>query len=116
MCRKLKSVLCAFLLVFCVAMPCSAAEITDQELTQLETNLNQLEKINNNNQKQLKELNKQVQNLKMQSVKQETLLQTANESLKQYEKESKIEANRLKWQRNFFIATTVYAIYRAVTK
>ena len=41
MCRKLKSVLCAFLLVFCVAMPCSAAEITDQELTQLETNLNQ---------------------------------------------------------------------------
>ncbi len=95
------------LLLFSLALPCYGMEITETELTQLENNLNRLEIINQKSQAELKTLNNeltiaksQLSTLKMESAKQEQLLQIANESLKQYENEMKKKTSRIKTQRN----------------
>lgn len=120
--------LVAFLLAFCVVGSCSAMEITNQEMQQLEINLNKLESINKNSQAQLKTLksqleicnqelnllNSQVKSLRIQSTNQEFLLKTANESLKQYEKEMKIKNSKLKRQRNIFLIISAFLVYKAV--
>lgn len=88
--------------------------MTEAELMQLEQNLTQLAAINLESQQesaqlkaQLASLKQQLTMLKMQlaklkqtSVKQEQLLQTANESLEKYAKEEKAKQQNLKRQRN----------------
>lgn len=109
---------------------CEAAEITEQEITILETNLTKLETLNNQSQQELvtlkaqltesqealakakqqsETLAQQLQDLKNNSDYQEKLLQSVNESLKEYEQEMKAKQNRLEMQRN--IAYTIIAFF-----
>lgn len=103
------------LLLFSLALPCYGMEITEQEIYQLENNLNKLEIINQTSQAELVKLNteltiakNQLSTLKMESVKQEQLLLTANKSLQEYGQEMKKKTSRLKMQRN--IAYTLCAV------
>ena len=124
------------LLSLFVPLSCSAAPVytmTEAELAQLETNLKKLETINQQSQAELmtlkiqltesrealakakqqsEMLTQQLATLKTNSEKQEALLQTANESLKQYETEMKEKQNNLKLQRNIAYAVIAFFIYR----
>lgn len=109
---------------------CEAAEtytITAQELTTLETNLTQLEAINNQSQqeskmlreqlaeakKQLTMLTQQLNELKAASEQQQQLLQTANQSLEQYAQEEKAKQRSLKRQRNIAYIIAAGLLYVA---
>ena len=87
-----------------------AAEITEQELSQLEINLNQLEVNNRKSQEEVKMLKRELTVLTVKSENQQKSLQTANESLKQYEKEMKAKLNRTKMQRNLAYGLVIYLL------
>ena len=98
-------------------------QITETELSQLETNLAQLRSINERLQvdlkvqsqeatqlrKELDELKKQLSDLKQQSAKQEDSLMNANRLLEQYATEAKRERLRIKAQRNAWATAAVLA-------
>ena len=98
-------------------------QITETELSQLETNLAQLRSINERLQvdlkvqsqeatqlrKELDELKKQLSDLKQQSAKQEDSLTNANRLLEQYATEAKRERLRIKAQRNAWATAAVLA-------
>lgn len=128
---KAEIILLLACLLYCFApLRCEAAEyrITEAELTRLETNLTQLEAINNQSQqesrmlreqlveakKQLTTLTQQLNELRAASEKQEQLLQTANQSLKQYAKEEKAKQLNLKRQRNIAYIIAAGLLYAAV--
>lgn len=127
---KAEIILLLACLLYCFApLHCEAAEyrITEAELTRLETNLTQLEAINNQSQqeskmlrkqlaeakKQLTMLTQQLNELRVASEKQEQLLQTANQSLKQYAKEEKAKQRSLKRQRNIAYIIAAGLLYVA---
>ena len=128
---KAEIILLLACLLYCFApLRCEAAEyrITEAELTRLETNLTQLEAINNQSQqeskmlreqlaeakKQLTMLTQQLNELRADSEKQEQLLQTANQSLKQYAQEEKAKQRSLKRQRNIAYIIAAGLLYAAV--
>lgn len=114
---------------------CSAAEITETELMMLERNLTQLEKINSQSQMELQTLREQLivsqealekakqqseqqkvqlQNLKAVTVQQDSLLQSANKSLNEYEAEMKEKQRSLERQRNIAYVIAVCMLCVAV--
>lgn len=128
---KAEIILLLACLLYCFApLHCEAADytITEAELTQLENNLTQLEAINNQSQqeskmlreqlaeakKQLTMLTQQLNELRAASEKQEQLLQTANQSLKQYAQEEKAKQRSLKRQRNIAYIIAAGLLYTAV--
>lgn len=128
---KAEIILLLACLLYCFApLHCEAADytITEAELTQLENNLTQLEAINNQSQqeskmlreqlaeakKQLTMLTQQLNELRAASEKQEQLLQTANQSLKQYAQEEKAKQRSLKRQRNIAYVIAAGLLYAAV--
>ena len=128
---KAEIILLLACLLYCFApLHCEAADytITEAELTQLENNLTQLEAINNQSQqeskmlreqlaeakKQLTMLTQQLNELRADSEKQEQLLQTANQSLKQYAQEEKAKQRSLKRQRNIAYIIAAGLLYAAV--
>lgn len=110
--RKFSLTLSAFLLAFCVAGSCSAMEITEQELTQLEVNLNQLEANNKKSQEELQTLKRELTVLTVQSENQQRLLETANESLQKYEKDMKAKLKRSKTERNIAICLAIFLLIK----
>ena len=128
---KAEIILLLACLLYCFApLRCEAAEyrITEVELTRLETNLTQLEAINNQSQQELKMLREQLaearkqstmltqqlNELKAASEKQQQLLQTANQSLEQYAQEEKAKQRSLKRQRNIAYIIAAGMMYLAV--
>lgn len=129
---KAEIILLLACLLYCFApLHCEAAEvyqITEAELTRLETNLTQLKAINQQSQKesamlneqlamlkkQLAQLKAQLSALKADSEKQEQLLQTANQSLEQYAQEEKAKQRSLKRQRNIAYIIAAGLLYAAV--
>ena len=124
----LSCLLCWWL--FSASGTCSASgtpepvyQITETELSQLETNLAQLRSINERLQvdlkvqsqeatqlrKELDELKKQLSDLKQLSVKQEDSLTNANKLLAEYATEAKRERLRIKAQRNAWATAAVLA-------
>ena len=105
-------------------------QISETELTQLETDLNQLKKNNETKQnllteqkKQLTEASKQLETVKKQLTESKTLnaatqksLETANQSLKQLEKEAKQKIKTKPRQRNLWIAISCGLLYIAAKK
>ena len=93
-------------------------QITESELTMLETNLAQLKSINDRLQtdlkaqsseatllrKELDALRKELSDLKQQSMMQENSLTNANKLLEEYAIEAKRERLRIKAQRNTWVA------------
>lgn len=127
---KAEIILLLACLLYCfVPLRCEAADytITEAELTRLETNLTQLEAINNQSQQesrmlreqlaeaktQLTMLTQQLNELKAASEKQQQLLQTANQSLKQYAQEEKAKQRSLKRQRNIAYIIAAGLLYVA---
>ena len=127
---KIEIILLLACLLYCfVPLRCEAADytITEAELTQLENNLTQLETINNQSQqeskmlreqlaeakKQLTMLTLQLNELKADSEQQQQLLQTANQSLKQYAQEEKAKQRSLKRQRNIAYIIAAGLLYVA---
>ena len=127
---KAEIILLLACLLYCFApLHCEAAEyrITEAELTRLETNLTQLEAINNQSQqeskmlrkqlaeakKQLTMLTQQLNELKADSEQQQQLLQTANQSLKQYAQEEKAKQRGLERQRNIAYIIAAGLLYVA---
>ena len=113
------------------SVTCSASgtyQITEEELTRLETNLSRLEQISRTQkteltrlQEQLAQSQEQLQMLKAQlntSAEQLTTaqnsLQTANELLKQYADEEKKKRLKIKAQRNTYFTLMVAATIAAV--
>ena len=104
-------------------MPEPMYQITESELTTLETNLAQLRSANERLQvdlraqsseatalrKEVTALRKELSDLKQLSVTQESSLTNANKLLEEYAIEAKRERLRIKAQRNGWIAATVIA-------
>ena len=124
----------AWVLLFCLLFSfpqvslASAYTITEEELTQLEQNISELQTINNRLQKESSQQKKRMEELEQQlteaqtelqkareqsnrlgsqlkdlertSIRQEESLRIANESLAAYEKENNKTQKRLKAQRN----------------
>lgn len=100
-------------------------QISETELTQLETDLNQLKKNNETKQnllteqqKQLTEANQQLEMVKKQLIESKTLndqtlksLENANQSLKQLEDEAKKDIETKTRQRNLWIAISGGLLY-----
>ena len=132
-------------LFFCcslsVAATCAAAEggywITETELTQLESNLTRLSAINQQSQQDLALLEQQLEKsqqeltvarkksalleqqlaaLKLDSQKQEQLLQTANASLQTFAAEEKRTRLRIKAQRNTWETVSVILVGALIHK
>ncbi|MBQ9634701.1 MAG: hypothetical protein IJV12_00600 [Acidaminococcaceae bacterium] len=105
-------------------------QITEQELTTLETNLAQLRSINESLQRELqaqkRELHvlrqesgtllNQLQLLRQRSETQQNLLINANKSLAEYATEAKRERLRIKAQRNTWEAVAACAIIALAVK
>ena len=125
------------LLVLLPAATCSASgmqepmyQITESELTMLETNLAQLRSINERLQvdlkvqsdeatlqrKELDELKKQLSDLKQLSAKQEDSLTNANKLLAEYATEAKRERLRIKAQRNTWEAVAACLVIALAVK
>ena len=135
---KIEFILLLACLFYCfVPWQCEAAEyrITEAELTRLETNLTQLEAINNQSQQELQMLREQLtvsqealtkakqqsaeqqvqlQNLKIITKQQDSLLQSANKSLNEYEQEMKEKQRSLERQRNIAYVIAVCMLCVAV--
>ena len=137
LCLVLLSLL--FLSFLCLPATSLAAEylITDTELSQLESNLNRLEIINKNSQKELSAvkselkmskdelteakkqlilLQSELDGLKITSQKQESLLAKANESLKTYAQEEKSKRAVIERQRNLAYVLSAGLLYLWVRK
>ena len=105
-------------------------QISETELTQLETGLNQLEKNNETKQKllaeqqtQLTEASKQLETAKSQLAESKNLnvqtqksLEIANQSLLQLEQEAKRKIKAKTRQRNLWIAISGGLLYAVITK
>lgn len=99
----------------------SAHEITEQELTQLETNLNKLKASNENKQAllnqqkaQLQEAQKQIQESKTLNSQMEKSLESANKYLNEYEKEMnhkmRVKERQLRTWKVISVALAVWVI------
>ena len=111
--------------------------LTEPELVRLETSLNRLQQINEQSQTELTQLRaelakakeelrlantqlteqtKMLQALKTTSIQQEKLLQTANESLRQFAAEEKRTRLQIKAQRNLWQGISLAMAIVAATK
>ena len=143
-CMKTKNTLLLVLVfVFCLWLPATglAAEktyrITEQELNQLESNLTQLQQLNEKSQKELSllkiklqesrselnaakeesgKLRSELMELRKTSMTQEQLLQSANESLKMYAEGEKKRLTAIKKQRNIAYGVGAVLLYALVRK
>lgn len=138
--KKLKSICFASCLALLLALPVATYasektyQVTETELGKLEDNLNQLQKVNEEQKKnsetlkteltasqsKLKKaetesvrLSERLTGLKKTAIEQEALLEKANQSLAEYAKEEKKEKERLRLQRDLgwgvaFLATAAY--------
>ena len=100
-------------------------QISESELTQLERDLNQLEKSNANKQQllteqktQLTEANQQLETVKKELTASKSLnavtqrsLEKANQSLTEYEKEARHKVQVKARQRNLWIGATALMMY-----
>ena len=135
---KAEIILLLACLLYCFApLRCEAAEyrITEAELARLETSLTQLAEINNQSQTELQILREQLtvsqealtkakqqsaeqqvqlQNLKIITKQQDSLLQSANKSLNEYEQEEKAKQRSLERQRNIAYIIAAGLLYVAV--
>ena len=136
MCKSIKRLCICLLacLLWLAAGSGSRAEemyqISDRELIQLESNLNQLSKNNETKQQllteqqtQLTEANQQLETVKKQLTESKALnaqtqksLETANQSLKQLEEEAKRKVKVKTRQRNLWIAISGGLLYVLATK
>lgn len=136
MCKSIKRLCICLLacLLWLAAGTSSQAEtmyqISETELTQLETGLNQLEKNNEikqqlltEQQTQLTEANQQLETVKKQLTESKTLnaqtqksLETANQSLKQLEQEAKRKVKAKARQRNLWIGFSAALLYMYIEK
>ena len=105
-------------------------QISEGELTQLETNLNQLAKNNETKQQllteqktQLSEANQQLETVKKELIASKSLneatqksLERANQSLKQFEDEAKRKIRVKTRQRNLWIAISGGLLYAWIKK
>lgn len=105
-------------------------QISESELTQLETNLNQLAKNNETKQQllteqktQLSEANQQLETVKKELIVSKSLneatqksLERANQSLKQFEDEAKRKIRVKTRQRNLWIAISGGLLYAWIKK
>lgn len=105
-------------------------QISESELTQLETNLNQLAKNNETKQQllteqktQLSEANQQLETVKKELIASKSLneatqksLERANQSLKQFEDEAKRKIQIKARQRNLWIAISGVLATVAISK
>lgn len=105
-------------------------QISDGELTQLETSLNQLSKNNETKQQllteqqtQLTEANQQLETVRSQLAESKILnartqksLEIANQSLRQLEQEAKQKIKTKTRQRNLWIAISGGLLYVVITK
>lgn len=105
-------------------------QISGSELTQLETNLDELEKSNTNKQDllteqktQLSEANQQLETVKKELIASKSLneatqksLERANQSLKQFEDEAKRKIRVKTRQRNLWIAISGGLLYAWIKK
>lgn len=134
--RTKKLLLLLLSLLFCwwlfsAPATCSASgtyQITEEELTQLESNLSRLSSINSKLQmesktqntqvtqlqEQLKLLQSQLTALRLESEKQQALLTAANKSLEEYAIAEKNKRLKIKAQRNTYfvmmVAATAFAV------
>lgn len=138
--KTLKGICFASCLALLLALPVATYasektyQMTETELGKLEDNLNQLQKVNEEQKKnsetlkteltasqsKLKKaetesvrLSEQLTSLKKTAIEQEALLEKANQSLAEYAKEEKKEKERLRLQRDLgwgvaFLATAAY--------
>lgn len=138
--KTLKGICFASCLALLLALPVASYasektyQVTETELGKLEDNLNQLQKVNEEQKKnsetlkteltasqsKLKKaetesvrLSEQLTGLKKTAIEQEALLEKANQSLAEYAKEEKKEKERLRLQRDLgwgvaFLATAAY--------
>ena len=123
--------------LFAGSATCSASgtpepmyQITESELTTLETNLAQLKSINDRLQtdlkaqsseatelrKELDALRKELSDLKQQSMMQESSLTNANKLLETYATEAKRERLRIKAQRNGWAAAAACLVVALAVK
>ncbi len=114
---------CFVLLSSCGTAAYASYQITEAELTRLESNLQKLaehsqskQKLLNRQSEQLQALNEQLQKSLKQNKETQTLLQTANESLQQYEQEVKRKQAIKDRQRNTWAAVAVGAVLCLATK
>lgn len=129
MCKSIKRLCICWLgcLLWLAAGTSSQAEtmyqISETELTQLETNLNQLEGSNATKQKSLTEQKAQLETAekeltasKNQNVATQKLLEKANQSLQELEDEAKQKIEVKTRQRNLWISISCGLLYVRVKK
>lgn len=141
--KTLKGICFASCLALLLALPVASYasektyQVTETELGKLEDNLNQLQKVNEEQKKnsealktelaasqsKLKKaetesvrLSEQLTGLKKTAIEQEALLEKANQSLAEYAKEEKKEKERLKRQRNAAWCVAAVAVGAYIAK
>lgn len=141
--KKLKSICFASCLALLLALPVASYasektyQVTETELGELEDNLNQLQKVNEEQKKnsetlktELTEsqtklrkaetesvrLSEQLIGLKKTAIEQEALLEKANQSLAEYAKEEKKEKERLRLQRDLGWGVAILAAAAYIKK
>lgn len=141
--KKLKGLCFASCLALLLALPGASYasektyQVTESELGELEDNLNQLQKVNEEQKKnsetlkteltasqsKLKKaetesvrLSEQLTGLKKTAIEQEALLEKANQSLAEYAKEEKKEKQRLRRQRNAAWCVAAVAVGAYIAK
>ena len=111
--------------LLCLLLACGSTaqaetmyQISETELTTLETNLNQLEKSNTNKQDLLTEQQKQLETAetelaesKKTNAETQRLLENANQSLKELEDEAKKDIKTKTQQRNLWIGISGCLLY-----
>ena len=123
--------------LLCLLLACGSTaqaetmyQISESELTRLETNLNQLEKNNETKQQllseqktQLTEASQQLETVKKELIASKSLneatqrsLERANQSLKQFEDEAKRKIKVKTRQRNLWIAVSGGLLYAWIKK
>lgn len=111
--------------VFCFCLSCGSVsraetmyQISESELTQFETNLDELEKSNTNKQDLLTEQKKQLETAETELTESKKtnaatlkLLESANQSLKELEDEAKKDIKTKTQQRNLWIGISGCLLY-----
>ena len=111
--------------LLCLLLACGSTaqaetmyQISESELTQFETDLNQLEKSNTNKQDLLTEQKKQLETAETElteskklNVEMQKSLESANQSLQQLEDEAKKKIETKTKQRNLWIAISSGLLY-----
>lgn len=119
---RLKKVLYCASLVFLfscpvtglAAVPEKTYQISEEQLTQLETVFQNLKVAQNEQEQQIEMLKSQLIESETAIRQSETLLQKANESLKESAAEAKMEHDRLERQRNMWAAFALIAVGAAI--